>query len=103
MMKIYLGVYNRKGKDMNHWLRLAFSVLLPLVFIFIPSSVFANFHTDLMNEPDKMVKGIVVDSLSGNPLPGVTIQIKGTSSGTTTNVMVSFQLSVHDEAVFVAS
>ncbi|HLR36732.1 MAG TPA: SusC/RagA family TonB-linked outer membrane protein, partial [Chitinophagaceae bacterium] len=103
MMKIYSGVYNRKGKDMNHWLSIIFRVLLPLVFIFISLTVFASSHSNVMNVPEKIIKGVVVDSLSGNPLPGVTIQIKGTSSGTTTNGKGAFQLSVSDEAVLVVS
>lgn len=58
--------------------------------------------TSSANAPQP-VTGIVVDSVSGAPLPGVTVQIKGTSTGTVTNEQGRFSLTVPDNAVLVAS
>ena len=51
---------------------------------------------------DKTVSGVVTDSL-GMPLPGVTVQVKGTSIGTATNINGEYVLSNipdHAELVF---
>jgi TonB-linked SusC/RagA family outer membrane protein len=45
----------------------------------------------------KSVTGKVTDSKSGQGLPGVTVNIKGTSSGTSTGVDGSFTLTVPDD------
>lgn len=49
------------------------------------------------------VRGIVVDSANGNPLPGVTIQVKGSNEGTTTDAHGKFSLPVPDNAVLEVS
>lgn len=50
----------------------------------------------------KEVTGQVTDS-TGKPLPGVTIQVKGTSTGTVTNVQGRFSLEADGDAVLVVS
>ncbi len=50
----------------------------------------------------KEIAGSVTDSL-GNPLVGVTIQVKGTSGGTVTDANGHFSLQVPDSAVLVVS
>src|SRR6476620_10256618 len=51
----------------------------------------------------KTIHGIVKDS-AGTPLPGVTIQVKGTSISTATNANGEFSISVPDErAILVFS
>jgi len=47
--------------------------------------------------------GSVTDSASGSPLEGVTIQVKGTATGTTTDAEGRFSLEVPDNAVLVIS
>lgn len=42
----------------------------------------------------RTIKGSVTDAKDGLPLPGVTVQIKGQSSGTVTNASGAFSLSV---------
>lgn len=53
--------------------------------------------------PEKEIKGQVIDSASGSPLEGVTIQVKGGSSGATTNANGEFSLAVPENAVLVVS
>lgn len=51
----------------------------------------------------RTVEGVVKDAQSGQPLPGVSVQIKGTASGTITNDQGAFQLSLppgHDTLIF---
>src|SRR5690554_4552052 len=48
-----------------------------------------------VNQPPKFVKvsGIITDE-SGEPLPGVSIIVEGTSHGTTTNITGGFEIDV---------
>lgn len=50
----------------------------------------------------KKISGKVVNA-KGDPLPGVTVQIKGTTQGATTDVNGAFALEVPDNAVLVLS
>src|SRR5690348_14738961 len=59
---------------------------------FAPSSVF-----DVL--PNVIVNGQVQDSVKGTPLVGVTIQIKGSTTGTTTDEKGHFSLNVPQNAV----
>lgn len=43
---------------------------------------------------DRVINGKVIDSATSNPLPGVTIRVGGTRSGTTTDATGSFRLTV---------
>jgi len=43
---------------------------------------------------NRVLEGKVIDSATATPLPGVTIRIKGTSSGTTTDATGSFRLTL---------
>jgi TonB-linked SusC/RagA family outer membrane protein len=43
------------------------------------------------------ITGIVTDAITGDPMPGVNIVVKGTTNGTTTNIDGSFSLSVPDK------
>jgi len=49
------------------------------------------------------ITGTVTDATTGKPLPGVSIQVKGTSTGVATNEQGSFALTVSDGAVLVIS
>lgn len=53
--------------------------------------------------PERVVIGTVRDSLTGAPLSGVTIQVRGTQSGTMTDARGEFQLNVPDRATLVVS
>lgn len=47
----------------------------------------------------RTIKGIVRDKTTGDPLPGATIKIKGTSVGTATNMEGKFELTVADNFI----
>ncbi|MFO7823498.1 MAG: SusC/RagA family TonB-linked outer membrane protein, partial [Cyclobacterium sp.] len=49
-----------------------------------------------------LVEGKVVDG-EGNPIPGAPILVKGTTSGTTTDIDGNFSLEVDEEAIIVVS
>ncbi|WP_163378401.1 SusC/RagA family TonB-linked outer membrane protein [Cyclobacterium sp. SYSU L10401] len=49
-----------------------------------------------------LVEGKVVDG-EGNPIPGAAILVKGTTSGTTTDIDGNFSLEVDEEAIIVVS
>ncbi|WP_188315930.1 TonB-dependent receptor [Chitinophaga agrisoli] len=48
-------------------------------------------------------QGVVVDATSGQPLVGVTVQVKGGTGGTTTDAAGKFSLSVPEGATLVVS
>jgi len=47
---------------------------------------------------DKTISGIVTDATDNSPLPGVNVLVKGTSSGTITDVNGAYRLTVPDDA-----
>lgn len=61
-------------------------------------------HTEVAQQDQMVVKGIVKDS-KGNPLPGVTVTIKGTLLGVATDADGQFQITVarSKDLVFVFS
>ena len=52
---------------------------------------------------DSTLVGSVSDSSTDGPLPGVSVVIKGTQNGTTSDFDGNFQLSVQDNAVIIFS
>lgn len=65
--------------------------MLILITLF-PAQLFAQGRT---------ITGIVTDEVTGDPLPGVTIVIKGTSSGTVTNINGEYSLMVSTDQTLV--
>ncbi len=60
--------------------------------------------TSFMCQAQATVSGVVVDDASGEGIPGVTIQIKGTTSGTITNFDGTYSLEVpNSEATLIFS
>lgn len=53
--------------------------------------------------PEHEISGTVKDATTGKPLIGVTVRIKGTSTGTTTDESGHFTLNTQDNAVLVVS
>ncbi|WP_304518150.1 SusC/RagA family TonB-linked outer membrane protein [Cecembia rubra] len=51
---------------------------------------------------DRLIQGVILDDL-GDPLPGVSILVKGTTRGTTTDLDGNFSLQVPPNAVLVVS
>jgi Ca-activated chloride channel family protein len=52
----------------------------------------------LANMPNRKISGVVVDSSDGSPLPGVSVQIKGTAVGTSTNSQGKYTIDVPGES-----
>ena len=50
---------------------------------------------------EKIVTGTVIDGESGTPLPGVTVLVKGTNTGTATDLDGTYSIEVSDNAVLV--
>jgi TonB-linked SusC/RagA family outer membrane protein len=90
-------------------------VFLLLIALFcIPITSFADrLNTDFKNKPlntsdfdngqDVIVKGKVTDASTGQTLPGVTVQIKGSRSGTVSDINGNFTISAPDIATLVFS
>lgn len=80
--------YNIEGKTI-------FIHTLPEPDVFHPT----NSFTDTLIK----VHGRVTDAANGNPLVGVTIQVKGSTIGTTTDNKGEYTLNVPKDAVFILS
>ncbi|WP_242457808.1 SusC/RagA family TonB-linked outer membrane protein [Pedobacter sp. BS3] len=52
-------------------------------------------------QPDRVISGRVVSESDGLPLPGVSVKIKGTLTGTSTNANGEFSIRVSDNDVLV--
>lgn len=78
---------------------------LALVCLFLGFSVY-TFATRTPNEVQqaKIVRGVVTEQVSGEPLPGASVYVKGTTIGTTTDIDGKYQLNVPSEdAILVFS
>lgn len=77
--------------------------LLIVMLLFVSQGVFANnFGNRLTNEinsqfQEKEVKGVVIDAENKEPIPGVNVIIKGTTTGTVTDFDGNYTLTVPDE------
>lgn len=56
-----------------------------------------------LGHAQKKVTGTVTDAADGTPLPGVTVIVKGSSSGTSTDATGKYELNVAENAVLVFS
>ena len=81
----------------NYFMRkkLLSKVLLSMIFMFLGVQAFAQ---------DRLVTGRVTASDDGSGVPGVSVLVKGTTRGTTTNSNGEYSISVlDDKAVLVFS
>jgi iron complex outermembrane recepter protein len=74
----------------NTWLYYCFSVMLALSFSHAKGS------TSLVFQQSKIIKGIISDAESGDRVAGATIQVKGTSRGTSSDGDGSFSLEAKE-------
>ena len=65
--------------------------------------LYINPNTERPVMPQHEISGEVVDATTGGPLIGVTIRVKGSSVGTTTDVNGKFSLNVPDNSVLQVS
>lgn len=68
--------------------------LLTLLFAFFAASLFAQTH---------QVTGTVTSASDKMPIPGVTVQVKGTTSGTITDLDGKYKIAVDPKATLVFS
>lgn len=81
---------------------------LPLTYTIIDKTIVVRKRTQqpLPTQPKNLlteVQGTVIDSATGKPLVGVTIKVKSSTIGTTTDANGHFSLDVSDDAVLVVS
>lgn len=65
-----------------------YSLLLRVLFLFLALFIFQSTH----GQETKTISGIVTASETGSPLAGVTVLVKGTTNGTTTDNNGRFQI-----------
>lgn len=53
-------------------------------------------HLSKAQAPDRNIRGRIISSVDGSPLPGVSILLKGTQTGTTTDAAGNFALRIGD-------
>jgi len=70
------------------------TAMLVLLFIWGISTAMAQSGT---------VQGTIVDASDGSPLPGATVQVKGTSSGTVTDINGKYSIQVNGTAILIFS
>lgn len=73
-------------------LRLKIMVAVSLIFLLSSFELVAQ-----------TVRGTVTDAIDGSTLPGVSIQIKGTTQGTTTDINGRYEITVGEGAILVFS
>lgn len=78
-------------------------LLIPLVLITL-GGVFGSQSAPTFNQQEMItVTGNVSDTLSGEVLSGVTIQIKGTTTGTITDMEGNYSIVVNSDDILVFS
>lgn len=77
------------------------SVLLALV-VFLMSGV-TLYANESISQQEKLVKGTVKEMKSSNPLPGVTVVIKGKTVGTVTDIDGKFSINANENDILVFS
>jgi TonB-linked SusC/RagA family outer membrane protein len=81
--------------------RVLFGLIAILVIFCLQQTAKANnLHTAYWVQPDRILKGQVV-SEKGEPLAGVTVQLKGSAKGTVTDVSGNYSLSIPDNGAVI--
>jgi TonB-linked SusC/RagA family outer membrane protein len=91
---LLIGIKGRLINSIKNWKILRLTALLLLV------SFFQAFAEGPVSENESLqqqaVTGRVVDASTGEPMPGVNIQVRGTTTGTLTDVNGRYTLAVPD-------
>jgi TonB-linked SusC/RagA family outer membrane protein len=75
--------------------------LLTVMVFMLQSSLFAALSNDGRQQESSKVTGKVTESKSGEAIPGVTIQVKGTSAGTISDIDGNYSLNVKPDDILV--
>jgi len=98
--------YKKEREDHKRWFSiiLTMKISLLLVFFFVLQASATAKSNDKNNisylklAPNGIkISGVIKDAKSGEPLPGATVQVKGTSTGTITDLEGKFALEVPNE------
>ncbi len=94
----------KKIFTISHWkrfpgLRIPFLILGLISFLHIQNLT----ASDILQEEEKVITGTVLDANTGEPLPGVSILIKGTSTGSITDVNGKYTLHAKSSDIIVFS
>lgn len=84
----------------NRFSKLGWSFSLATLLLCLP---FLSQATSNWSDAVKPITGVVTSAENGEPLIGVTIGIKGTSSGTVTDIDGSYSINVDEGAVLIFS
>ncbi|MCX6332904.1 MAG: SusC/RagA family TonB-linked outer membrane protein, partial [Bacteroidia bacterium] len=85
----------QKGKLLKLWVKAGITVFL--LFLFLIPTIASPYGSN-NNDPQQafQVKGKVTDAENGSPLPGVNVVVKGTVTGTLTDINGTFSIEVPD-------
>src|SRR5690554_4876550 len=75
-------------------------LVLVCFFSMLGIYTWANTMPDEMQQA-RTVRGVVTEQINGGPLPGASVYVKGTTTGTTTDIDGRYQLNVPSEDVFL--
>ena len=77
------------------------SKLLPVLFacaLILSLPLYARHHTPVRTGYEiKTIAGTITDAKSSEPLAGVSVMVKGTTQGTTTDIAGKFSIAVPDK------
>lgn len=90
---------NKKGQKLVLSLSLAIMSMSPLTAS-AATSPYMSGDSKAMQQTENVLKGIVTDQ-AGEPLIGVSISVKGTSSGTVTDINGKYSLRVSPGSTLV--
>jgi len=93
--RIDVNVENQKVEDLlddilSNYDNLSYSILNDNLIVIAPSQI------------AKEITGVITDS-DGNPVPGASVAVKGTSLGTITDMDGKFAITVHEGATLIVS
>jgi outer membrane receptor protein involved in Fe transport len=75
------------------WIRVVLSVVVLLMVVSgVPLGVLAQETSETAVQQPGAITGVVVDQKQGEPLPGANVTIKGTTTGTTTDLKGRYRL-----------
>ncbi len=98
MMKKMLTIFKTRHLPLCRQMTLILGILLFLQW----PQIYSNNHVVLQDEI-KQVTGIVIDANTGEPLPGVSVQVKGKTTGTVTDIYGKYSLSISPKDILVFS
>jgi TonB-linked SusC/RagA family outer membrane protein len=99
-----LSTHFSLNKMKRYTFQLLSGIMLILIFLLVAGpQLSAHVLSGPLILAQRQLSGVVVDSATGNPLPGVTLQVKGGTAGTTTDAKGKYSLSVPDNAILEVS